>query len=149
MIEDLPLHFRREVIIAIMNREPVVIPVTTSRVKSQAGFEAFWCLEGCWTGLCFGLPPECDAAGGAPPPTTVIVITNFSDQDSIVNSYCGDGQLIRCNVESLRNELVTYLDVQIQDLGINILNLLVHPQTIPYETLPLVAQKPKHNGLIT
>lgn len=57
----------------------------------------------------------------------------------------GDGHLI---IESLANEIVSYLGVQIQDLGIDISNL-GPPQTIPYGALPLVAQRPKHNGLTT
>lgn len=70
MIEDLPLHLRREVITATRNKEPVVIPVIISRVRSQAGFEALWCFEACSAGTCFELPPGCDWAGEAPAPTT-------------------------------------------------------------------------------
>lgn len=67
MIEDLLLHFWKAVKIATRKREHAMVPVNISRTKSQAGFDAPWCLYTTSAGRFFELGPEWALAGGAPP----------------------------------------------------------------------------------
>lgn len=43
-----------------------MVPVTTSKAKSQAGFDVSGCLGTSLVGLCFGLTPGWPFEGGAP-----------------------------------------------------------------------------------
>jgi len=55
IIDDLLLHLLRVVNRTVKKTAPAMVPVTISRAKSQAGFDAFECLAPFSTDLCLVL----------------------------------------------------------------------------------------------
>lgn len=50
-----------------------MVPVNISRVKSQAGLDADWCLDTSSAARCLGLSPARVLAGGAPPRREILL----------------------------------------------------------------------------
>lgn len=73
-MEGLLLHLWSPVKPATRKRTPTMVPVTISRVKSQAGLDADWCLDTSSAAWCLGLNPARVLAGGAPPRRGILLI---------------------------------------------------------------------------
>lgn len=89
MIEDLLLHLWKAVRTATRKSNPTMVPVTISKAKSQAGFDASWCcLATSSEGWCLGLNAWWVLADGAPPTKQTSSLSTIMVGNTTTEHHC-------------------------------------------------------------